>query len=282
MIPDFIASWPLFAQTYLTGWLMAVLLSLLGVYVVARDQIFMGAAIAQASTLGIALSMVVASCLPHFHLHALEHAATWWAVGFACTASYVMSLNSGRRESHEAVTAWIFLLSSSLSVLVVAHSPHGLDEIQRLASSSLIGATVVDTLLFAVLAVLVCGFIARYHRHLTLLALDPAMAAAVGLKPARWYHGVALALGLVVGCSIRSAGLLYTFGCLILPALTAKSLVRTLRPLYVLSPVLGLTTALAGFMLAHHLDLPPAQATIALQGLLLGLCWWWRRWHRLH
>jgi ABC-type Mn2+/Zn2+ transport system permease subunit len=141
MMHDFIASWPLFANTYLTGWLLAVLLSMMGVYVVARDQIFVGAAIAQASTLGIALSMVAASCLPGLHLHALEGGATLWAVVFACAAAYAMSLAFGRRESHEAVAAWIFLAGGSWSVLVVAHSPHGLDEIHRLVSSSLIGAT---------------------------------------------------------------------------------------------------------------------------------------------
>lgn len=277
MMADFLASWPLFAQTYLTGWLMAVVLSLLGVYVVARDHIFMGAAIAQASTLGIALSMVAAHCLGAFHLHALELGATVWAVVFACAASLVMAMNFGRRESHEAVAAWIFLVSACLSVLVVAHSPHGLDEIQRLASSSLIGATPGDTLWFALLTVLSVVFVARHHRTLTLLALDPAMAAAVGRSPRRWFPALALALGLVVGCAIRSAGLLYTFGCLVLPALTAKSLVRTLRPLYIVSPLLGLATAVAGFILAHHLDLPPAQTTIALQALLLGLCWAVRR-----
>lgn len=277
MIQDFLQSWPLFAHTYLTGWLLAVLMSLLGVYVVARDQIFVGAAIAQASTLGIALSMVAASCLSAFHLHALEFGATTWAVAFACLAAYAMSLAFGRRESHEAVAAWIFLTGGSLSVIVVAHSPHGLDEIQRLVSSSLIGATTHDTLLFAVLAVLTALFLMRYHRPITLLAVDPAMAAAVGLNPRRWSTGLALWLGLAVGCSIRSAGLLYTFGCLVLPALTAKALAREIRPLFILAPLLALGSAGTGFILAHHFDFPPAQATVGVQVSLLAVCWLIRR-----
>ena len=277
MIRDFIASWPLFAPTYLTGWLLAILLPLLGVYVVARNQIFMGAAIAQASTLGIALSMIAASCLSAFHIHALENSATVGAVVFAGAASLAMSLSYGRRESHEAVAAWIFLVSASLSVLVVAHSPHGLDEIQRLASSSLIGATRGDVFLYALLTLLTAGFFFRHHRTLTLLALDPDMAASVGHAPRRWFPAMAIILGLVIGFSIRSAGLLYTFGCLVLPALIAKNLVRTIRPLYFVSPLLGLATSVAGFILAHRLDLPPAQNTIALQAILLGLCWGGRR-----
>lgn len=280
MIHDFLCSWPLFSNTYLTGWLLAVLLSMLGVYVVARDQIFVGAAIAQSSTLGIALSMVATSCLPGLHLHALGELTTVWAVIFACVAAYVMSLAFGRRESHEAVAAWIFLAGGSWSVLLVAHSPHGLDEILRLVSSSLIGATTRDVLLYAGLTLATAAGLIRYHRPITLLAVDPAMAAAVGLHPRRWSTGLALWLGLVVGCSIRSAGLLFTFGCLVLPALTAKSLVRELRPLFLVAPVLALITAVAGFVLAHRYDFPPAQATVGLQTALLAACWLGRCRHR--
>ncbi len=59
MIESFLASWDLFRDTYLVGWLLAVLLSLLGVFVVARDQVFLGAAVTQASTLGVALALAL-------------------------------------------------------------------------------------------------------------------------------------------------------------------------------------------------------------------------------
>ena len=57
MIQDFAASWHLFHNSYLAGWLIGLLLALIGVLVVARNQIFIGVAVSQASTLGIALTM---------------------------------------------------------------------------------------------------------------------------------------------------------------------------------------------------------------------------------
>lgn len=277
MIHEFMASWPLFQHTYLTGWLMALLLALLGVYVVARDQMFVGAAMAQASTLGLALSMVAGSLWPGLGPEPSPAWSTLWAVVFAAAAAVVMSLAFGRRESHEAVAAWIFLAGSSLSVLVVAHSPHGLDEIQRLASSSLIGATARDSWLFAGLTVVSLGFLLRYRRTIILLAVDPAMAASTGLSLRTWSTGLALWLGVAVGCAIKTAGLLFTFGCLVLPALTAKALAREIRPLFLLAPAIALGTSIAGFILAHQADFPPAQATVGLQVILLVLCWLHRR-----
>jgi len=147
MIAGFLASWPLFYQAYLTAWLIGLLLSCVGVLVVARDQIFIGAAVAQAATLGIALGMVVRDVLPGEHLpwlHA-DSVLSGMAVAFSILAAL---LTAHRRqagyESHEATTGWVFLGSASLAILLVAHSPHGLAEIQRLFSSFLIGATTTD------------------------------------------------------------------------------------------------------------------------------------------
>ena len=64
--------------------------------------------------------------------------------------------------------------------------------------------------------------------------------------------------------SIRVSGTLYTFGCLTLPALVAKNLAREIRPLLWLAPGIALLAAVAGFVLAHALDVPPAHATVAL------------------
>ena len=64
MIQDFASSWHLFHNSYLAGWLIGLLLALIGVLVVARNQIFIGVAVSQASTLGIALTMWLGGELP--------------------------------------------------------------------------------------------------------------------------------------------------------------------------------------------------------------------------
>jgi ABC-type Mn2+/Zn2+ transport system permease subunit len=57
VIQEFLASWSLFGDAYLVGLASALVLGLLGVWVVARDQIFLGAAVSQASTLGVAVAL---------------------------------------------------------------------------------------------------------------------------------------------------------------------------------------------------------------------------------
>jgi zinc transport system permease protein len=281
MIASFLDSWVLFHNTYLVGWLIAMALSLVGVLVVARDHIFIGAAVSQASTLGIALALWAASW-------GLAEELVWldsevFLAGMAVLGSVLAALLTARggdpgRESHEAMTGWVFLTSASVSILVVSHSPHGLEEIHRLLSSSIIGATEGDVWTFGALAAVTALALAVLHQRLLLVAIDPAMAAAVGLRVGRWAVIHAAWLGLAVGLSIRASGLLYTFGCLVLPALVAKNVCREVRPMFLVAPAVAVGAAAVGFVLANAYDDPPAQMTVALLCLVLVVAWGVRRW----
>ena len=279
MISAFIESWPLFHLSYEAGLLIAFLLALSGVLVVARDQIFIGAAVSQASTLGIACSMWMASCFEMLasHDHTAESMAGVMAVLFSVLAALITMRGGGRTDSHEAITGWIFLASSSLSILIVAHSPLGLDEIHRLLSSSIIGASLADVLVFAALS-LAAGVAALVYRsRLVLLVTDPAMAAAAGLRVARWDMLIAISLGVVIGLGIRTSGLIFTFGCLVLPALIAKQVCREVRPMFWVAPLVAVLFSLAGFVVSNHYDFPPAQMTVAFLSAGLALGWIFKR-----
>lgn len=280
MIAEFLASWPLFHNAYLSGWLIGVLLSLLGVLVIARDQIFLGAAVSQASALGIAVGMVFGSWMT------LDE-QSWWRshvfygfMGgvFSVTAALVTSHkgNSWGRDSHEAVTGWIFLFSLSAAVLLLAHSPHGLEEVHSLLTSTIIGAKSSDVWIFSLLTLVTIGGLLFYYQQALLVVIDPEMARAVGLRVEHWNMAFSIWLGSVVGFSIHVSGVVYAFACLVLPALIAKNLSRELRSLFCLAPLIALSTGGCAFVLANHYDYPPGQTATACLCLLLFMVWVFR------
>ena len=267
MIAEFADSWALFHNAYVVGWLLAITLSAIGVLVVARDQIFIGAAVSQASVLGIAVVLragptLAALGFPGADTEGMQSAM---AVAASALAALVTTRSSENgRTTHEALTGWVWLLGASAAILVVAHSPHGLEEVHRVLSSSIIGASRGDVWLFAGLTLLTLGAIALRSRALVLVAIDPAMAAAVGLRVRAWAATVSVWLGVVVGLAINMAGVIYAFGCLVLPALVARNLCREVRSMFVVAPLVGVAGAVTGFVLANHWDFPPAQMTVAL------------------
>ena len=278
MIAEFIASWPLFQHAYLAGWLIGVLLALVGVVVVARNQIFIGAAVAQASTLGIALGMWAGT---YFEAETLtgDHAhGTLSMIGIAVAVlAAVFTSRAGSGGAREAATGWVFLAAASLSIIVLSHSPHGLEEIHHLVSSSIIGATAGDVWFFGLLLAASAAAVAALRDRLILFAVDPAMAAAVGMRTALWNTALAVWMGLAMGAAMRSAGLLYSFGSLVLPPIAATALCRETRSLFVVAPLLALAAAVAGFILANHSDDPPGQMAVVIQAAMVAIAWAWRR-----
>jgi ABC-type Mn2+/Zn2+ transport system permease subunit len=284
-IRSFMDSWPLFAEVYISGSLAALVLSVVGVPVLARDQIFIGAAAAEASTFGLAAGMVILEWLPPLaeeHDHGgpvpdLLLAAL--AVSFSIGAALLTA--SPRREtaaSREAVTGWVFLTGASLSVLLVSHSPHGMEKVHRLLVSSLIGASTADVVVFAALSALVVAVTLVARDRLLLLTTDPRTAAAAGVNIRAWELAFCVVLGASSGLALRAAGLLYTFGFLVLPGLAARNLCRSAGAVFFAAPALALTAALAGFVAANHYDEPPAQVAVAtlcgvvvLSGLWAGI-----------
>ena len=282
MIESFISSWALFQDSYLAGWLMAIVLAMTGVTVVARNQIFIGAAVSQASTLGIALAMWAGSFIVSQDEHHGEShgVATVMAVLFSVVAAWITAGGRDRGgESREAVTGWVFLFSSSVAILIVSSSPMGLEEVQRLLSSSIIGATRHDVYGFGALAVCTAMALAFARERLTLVLVDPVMAESVGLRIGRWNAGLSIWLGLTIGLSIHSSGMLFTFGCLTLPGLIAKNICREIRPMFWVAPLVALAASVLGFMIANQGDLPPAQMTVALLCGLHVVAWGTRSLH---
>lgn len=102
------------------------------------------------------------------------------------------------------------------------------------------------------------------RRPLVLLAMDPPMASAVGLNVMRWELASAAWLGLVIGLTVRTGGMIYTFGLLVLPTLAAQQACHTVTAMLIVAPLVALVAAIAGFVIANHYDQPPAHVTVAL------------------
>jgi len=280
VIESFVDSWALFHEVYLAGWLIAALLALVGVVVVARDQIFLGAAIAQTSMLGITVGIRFGGALLGGAAsgRAADLLHTAFGGAFAVGGAMLVATDDGRRgESREALIGWLFLAGASLSVLTVAHSPHGLAEVQRLLASTIIGAARADVVLFASMLAVSIATASRYRDTLVLLVTDAEMARAVGVRVDTWNRILAVWLGLAIAVAIHVAGLAYTFGCLVLPALAAKHLCREVRYMLLAAPAIATAVTIVAFVVANHHDYPPGQLAVAMLAAVVAAAWMSRR-----
>jgi len=269
---EFMASWGLFAQPYALTIVASMMLAIVGVVTAARRQVFMAAAVAQASTFGYALAIAVTGAT----------AASWSSdasrdavvIGSALVASMITMLGSndpgrGGRLDGDERTAWVFIASGAGAILVLAESPVGMEHFRRIQASSVIGATTFDLAASACLLALLALVVLRWSRPLVLLLADPVMASAVGMRVRLWDVAIAVMAGLCVGLGVRSAGMLFTFGALALPVMIAKQWCGEIRSLFRASPLIAGAAAFIGLWIAYARDLPPGQVVVALLCLAL-------------
>jgi len=271
MMEELSAAWSLFAAAWISTWLLAPLLALVGVAVVARGAMFQGVATAQAATAAVAGMLVLAQVVPWC-------GSPWAVAGAALLIAVVASVIATMGHSSEAANGWLFLAAGATTPLLLVHSPHGLAEVQHLVTSSLVGATAGDAWVFAGLFAALVVVLLRVGPRVRLVLIDREAAADLGMHVVRWQIVIGIAVGVVIGLGLRVAGLLFVTGCLLLPALTAAQVCRTTAAVAWCAPLLALSAACFGTLLAHLFDLPLGQVVVALLALMCAGAWSVARW----
>ncbi len=271
-IIEFLESWSLFGKPYALTLLASAVLAIVGVVTAARRQVFMAAAVAQASTFGYALFALLAGATATQLGGDIGRDAV--VIASAVAAALVTMLQptrdtQGGRLDGDERTAAVFIAAGAGAILVLANAPAGMEQFRRMQTSSVIGATMMDVLLFASVLLALAVLIACFSRPLILMLADPVMASAVGLRVALWNVVIAVIAGLCVGLAVRSTGMLFAFGCLALPVMIAKQFCGEVRSLFWVSPLLASAFALVGLWLSYAADLPPGQVVVALLCVVL-------------
>ena len=255
---DLAFNWSLYRNMFVQGLLIALTLATIGVPMVARNQIFKGAAISSASTLGIALALVVAQYSSvHHHTPDDIHAGEWlhsdgfktaMAVAAAVIASLVVVGRGKTQHAYEARIGWIFLFSTVTANLLVANSPYSMSEIHRVHSSSILGAIQSENILLTIVSLLTLVTFIKTWKTQMLVATDPEMASAVGIKTSRWQWTYAIWLAICIGLSIRFSGVIFTFGMLVLPVFLGRTVCSSMQRVLFISPVIAVACTLLVFM----------------------------------
>lgn len=266
MIGDFFSSWSLFWETYLTSIFASVALSFVGVFAVTRGQVFVAAAISQASLLGIAIALKFG-----WDMFALT------SVIFCVLASvFIGSKSNNQGHMSEEKTGLVFLLSASLSVILLMDLPNGMRQLQSISSSTVLGAATIDLILFGILAMVAVVTYITNKNQLVLFISDPVMAASVGLNISLMSLMLGISTGVVTGLGIQTAGMLFAFGVMVLPAFAARNMSRSLGTMFVLAPVLAVSGTILGLFISVAADLPPGQAAVFTHSIILVCSWLWK------
>ncbi len=255
-----VMKWPLVACLLLPG-----ILVYYGLHIIRREIIFVDLALAQVSALGICLCLMLGHDAREAHTY-------WWSVGFTLIGALIFTLTrtpKPHRVPQEALIGIVYVVAAAAAILLLSRSSEGNEELKK----TLVGDVLTVTwdqiwksfALYAVVAVVHLLF----RKQFLAISFDPDRARAEGVAVRRWDFLFYALFGLVVTSFVQIGGVLLTFSYLIVPAVCATLLTRSLGAALVVGWITATLGGIGGLYASYQLDLPTGAAIVCALGALL-------------
>jgi zinc/manganese transport system permease protein len=186
----------------------------------------------------------------------------------------VLALTRSRehRVSQEAIIGVVYAVSSAGAVLLADQSPHGAEHLREMLVGSIPSVRGSDVLKVALLYSAIGLFHWICRRPFFLISTDPATAYRDGWRVRVWDFLFYASFGIVVTSSVRVAGVLLVFSYLIVPALAAILIGRSIGARLLIGWAFGTVVSVLSMAASAILDLPTGATVVCAFGLtLLGL-----------
>jgi len=241
---------------------VGVVCAYLGVFVVWRRIVFVGAALAQVSSAGVGLGML------------LGWTPTLLSVALTLGGVAAFSIKPrDKRITQESFIGIGYAIASALAVLFVANSAQGEGHMLDVLSGDILTVTAPQVWLMAGIALVGICLHSLFSKQFLFSAFDPETAQASGIKSAAWDMLFFVILGIVISFSIRLAGTLLVFAFLVMPAVTAMLLTQRVGKIFIAAISTALIATIAGLFLSIKMDLPSGPSIAAVLFALLALSW---------
>lgn len=268
--PDF-----LLQNSVYTSVLIGFACPLAGVFLVLRRLVFMGVALPQISSTGVAIALSVPMWLgakPDHSAHSEHLVAFAGSMFFSLAAILLLAFFERRgRGLPEGRLGTGYVVASALSILLLSKNRYAEVGWLDLLKGEIITIDNYDLEITGATLALVLAMLLLFHKEFLLVSFDRAMAATLGKKVLLWDILIYLMIGVTVSISVLSVGPLISFGFLLVPALTAHLFARNMRQFFTLASLVGGVTAFLGFWLAYQWDWPVGPTDVVLLGIVYAL-----------
>lgn len=244
----------------LAGLIVALACAYVGVYVVLKRIVFVGVALAEVSSAGVALAILMG-------FNPFIGAVALMFVGIG-----LFSVRwSPRRVSQESFIGIGWAVASALGVLLIAKSAQGEAHMHDLLFGNILTVDPVDVRHTAIGMACVLLIHALFTKEFLFVSFDSDTANAMGYRARAWDMLLYATIGLAIAFSIHTVGVLLAFSALVLPPVTALLLTRRMRSALILSVILGMIPVPIGLYLSFAKDLPSSATIVAVMFALLLL-----------
>lgn len=264
----------LLRDAFLGSLLVGLVCPLVGVYFVLRRTIFLGVALPQISSAGIAFAFLAyrTAVGAHEHGNTSERLlATVGSLGFTYAGLAILAALERRREMLEARIGVAYAIASAATILFLAADPWGESHMVSLLKGDILATTGASLAWMAAIFAVIVLILIAFRREFLLVSFDRDLAKVFGWRVGWWDLLLYFTIGTTISLGVTVAGPLVTFGFLVIPTLTSRLLTERMVGFSALSGALGFAAAFMGFYCAYRFDLPLGPAEVAAAFVFLAV-----------
>ena len=261
------------------GLIIGIVAPLVGVYLLARRMVFLGVALPQISTAGVAAAFVWHT---YFHGHQSRDVSDFMLalVGSTIlTLAVILGLALLERRGRglgEGRIGMLYAIAGAVTILLLASDRVTEIGVLGLLKGEIIAIPDIELLILFLGYGAILILLTVFHKELVLVTVDREMAISLGKRVLVWDLVLFGIIGVAISLGVLVVGPLVMFGFLIVPPMIAGRSAIGMRNVSIVAALVGAGIALAGFAAAYRLDWPTGPTDVALAGLLLAFVMTWQ------
>lgn len=252
---DFLFRLELYKYVFVAGPAVALMCSVLSVYIVLRRMAMISEGVSHSGFGGIATALLLGYYFSFFDGHVMEEIITAiFCLGTALLIAYITRAKKVTEDSAIGIFLVSALALGNLLLSVRRNLPSGKNNMPLSMESLLFGnigyVTSTDMWVSLICAFVICAFVMLFYYELLYTTLDEEMARVNGVR-ARLIHAILLALiSVTIVVSVRMVGFLMITALTIIPGATATMLSRKFGGVMFYSILVGVGGVTAALLLA--------------------------------
>ena len=251
-----------FRHGLVVAMLAGALCGMIGVYVVLRGMSYIGHGLSHAIFGGAAASSVVSF---NYYIGA----GVWGIV----SALIISRVTRRRVIGSDAAIGVITTASFALGLAVFARFGAAEKSIDAVLFGSILGVTVGDIWVIAVVTLGAAAMIFLCYRALLFTTFDPEVAEVSGINAGRIDALLMLILAVSILVTMKVIGVLLIAAMLVIPPSTARMATNSFARMLGISTVLGSLCGFVGMYLSYHLDISPGAGIVLIGAAIFAGVW---------
>ncbi len=147
---------------------------------------------------------------------------------------------------------------------------------------NILSLTFGDLAIVIITSILIIAIVFFLFKEIQAILYDREIALSVGLPEKRLYYLIVFVLGLTIAVSMRLIGALLVDAFVLLPAIAANLVARSLKQMFLLSSLFGVVSGMGGLSLSVAVDVPASSMIILAASAIIGVCMFYGRRYHTH